>query len=69
VYHQAGRAGVRDSVAEPREYHEVNVDGTLNILDAARMSDVERVVMASSSSVYGGHEEFIPFRKTTRRCP
>ena len=53
VYHQAGRAGVRDSVAEPRVYDEVNVDGTLNVLDAARANDVERVVMASSSSVYG----------------
>ena len=69
VYHQAGRAGVRDSVAEPREYHEVNVDGTLNILDAARMSDVERVVMASSSSVYGGHEEFIPFSEDDPTMP
>jgi UDP-glucose 4-epimerase len=53
VFHQAGRAGVRDSVAEPRIYDEVNADGTLNVLDAARESGVERVVVASSSSVYG----------------
>ena len=51
VYHQAARAGVRDSVAEPRVYNEVNVDGTLNILDAARETEIERVVVASSSSV------------------
>jgi UDP-glucose 4-epimerase len=69
VYHQAGRAGVRDSVAEPRVYHEVNVDGTLNVLDAARDTDVERVVMASSSSVYGGREEFIPFSETDPTLP
>jgi UDP-glucose 4-epimerase len=60
VYHQAGRAGVRDSVAEPRVYDEVNVDGTLNLLDAARASDVERVVMASSSSVYG-KPQYLPY--------
>jgi UDP-glucose 4-epimerase len=60
VYHQGGRAGVRDSVDDPRVYDEVNVDGTLNILDAARASDVERVVMASSSSVYG-KPQYLPY--------
>lgn len=53
VYHQAARAGVRSSVEEPRLYNSVNVDGTLNVLDAARDNGVERVVVASSSSVYG----------------
>jgi UDP-glucose 4-epimerase len=60
VFHQAARAGVRDSVAEPRVYDEVNVDGTLNVLDAARATDVERIVMASSSSVYGV-PEYLPY--------
>jgi UDP-glucose 4-epimerase len=69
VYHQAGRAGVRDSVAEPRVYDEVNVDGTLNVLDAARKSDVERIVMASSSSVYGGREEYLPFSESDPALP
>lgn len=69
VYHQAARAGVRDSVAEPRVYNEVNVDGTLNILDAARDDDVERVVVASSSSVYGGGEEYLPFSETDPTLP
>ena len=53
VFHQAAQAGVRRSVEEPRRYTEVNVDGTLNVLGAAREHDVERVVCASSSSVYG----------------
>jgi len=53
VYHQGGVAGVRPSVDRPREYDAVNVDGTLNVLDAARNTDVERIVYASSSSVYG----------------
>ena len=68
VFHQAGRAGVRDSVAEPRVYDEVNVDGTLNILDAARATDVERVVMASSSSVYGV-PEYLPYDEVHPTTP
>ena len=69
VFHQAARAGVRDSVAEPRVYDEVNVDGTLNILDAARETDLERVVVASSSSVYGGNGEYVPFEETDPTLP
>ena len=69
VFHQAGRAGVRDSVAEPRVYNEVNVDGTLNILDAARNTEIERIVMASSSSVYGGRQEYLPFSETDPTLP
>ena len=69
VYHQAAKAGVRPSVEAPREYNEVNVDGTLNVLDAARASDVERVIVASSSSVYGGREEYIPFAETDPTLP
>ena len=64
VFHQAARAGVRDSVAEPRVYNEVNVDGTLNILDTARETELERVLVASSSSVYGGRGEYVPFEET-----
>ena len=69
VYHQAARAGVRDSVAEPRTYDEVNVDGTLNVLDAARAHDINRVVLASSSSVYGGGEDYLPFAETDPTTP
>ncbi|MFU8867599.1 SDR family oxidoreductase [Natronococcus sp.] len=53
VYHQAAQAGVRTSVEDPRKPNSINVDGTLNVLDAARETDLERVVLASSSSVYG----------------
>jgi UDP-glucose 4-epimerase len=60
VYHQAAQAGVRTSIDNPNKAHEVNVDGTLNILNAARDADVERVVVASSSSVYG-ETEYLPF--------
>ncbi len=60
VYHQAAQAGVRGSVEDPRKYDDVNVDGTLNVLDAARGGDVDRVVLASSSSVYG-KPRYLPY--------
>lgn len=69
VYHQAGKAGVRSSIDAPREYHTVNTDGTLNLLDAARDTDLKRFVMASSSSVYGGREEYLPFSETDPTLP
>ena len=60
VFHQAAQAGVRTSVENPRKPNEINVDGTLNVLDAARDSATERVVLASSSSVYG-KPEYLPY--------
>lgn len=60
VFHQAANAGVRQSVQNPRQYDEVNVDGTLNILDAARNSEIKRIVLASSSSVYG-KPQYLPY--------
>ena len=60
IFHQAAQAGVRVSVENPRKAHRINVDGTLNVLDAAREADVRRVVHASSSSVYG-KPEYLPY--------
>ncbi len=56
VFHQAALASVPRSVAEPRLFNQVNVDGTLNVLEAARAAKAERVVFASSSSAYGDSE-------------
>lgn len=53
VLHQAALPSVPRSVADPRTTNEVNVTGTLNVLLAARDAGVQRVVAASSSSVYG----------------
>lgn len=53
VVHLAAKADTRGSVAHPREYVEVNVDGTLNILECARKSGVKKFLFVSSSSVYG----------------
>ncbi len=60
VFHNAAQAGVRVSVDEPRRVNEVNAGGTLAVLEAARRSDVERVVCAGSSSVYG-RPEYLPY--------
>jgi UDP-glucose 4-epimerase len=68
VYHQAAQAGVRSSVDEPRTVDEINVDGTLNVLDAARAVDVDRVVVASSSSVYGV-PEYLPYDESHPTMP
>ncbi len=53
VLHLAARASVPRSVADPLETNRINVDGTLNVLVAARDAKVRRVVFAGSSSVYG----------------
>ncbi|MCA9293120.1 MAG: GDP-mannose 4,6-dehydratase [Phycisphaerales bacterium] len=61
VIHLAARAGVRPSIAQPGLYAEVNVTGTVNLLEAARKTkSVDRFVMASSSSVYGNRSQ-VPF--------
>lgn len=62
VIHLAARAGVRPSIKDPVLYHDVNINGTLNILKCARSTCAENVVFASSSSVYGGCTN-IPFRE------
>jgi UDP-glucuronate 4-epimerase len=53
IVHLAARAGVRPSIAHPQLYYDTNVSGTLHLLEAARMTGVQRFVFASSSSVYG----------------
>ncbi|MEX0776803.1 MAG: NAD-dependent epimerase/dehydratase family protein [Phycisphaeraceae bacterium] len=53
VFHQAALGSVPKSVAEPQRFTEVNVTGTLNVLEAARAARVERVMFAASSSAYG----------------
>lgn len=53
IVHLAARAGVRPSIEQPRLYQEVNVAGTQNLLEFARLRDIRQFVFASSSSVYG----------------
>lgn len=63
IYHIAALAGVRPSIENPARYTRVNLDGTVNILDAARHVGCRNVVFASSSSVYGNNTK-VPFAET-----
>lgn len=60
VIHEAAQAGVRISVENPFKPNNINVVGTLNVLQASIDSNVKRVINASSSSVYG-KVEYLPF--------
>ena len=53
VIHLAARAGVRPSIEQPRLYEQVNVAGTVNLLELCREFQVSRLIFGSSSSVYG----------------
>ena len=53
IAHLAARAGVRPSIHQPQLYYDTNVGGTLHLLEAARLAGIERMIFASSSSVYG----------------
>ncbi|MEW5925362.1 MAG: NAD-dependent epimerase/dehydratase family protein, partial [Candidatus Zixiibacteriota bacterium] len=57
VLHQAALPSVPRSVKNPLTSNSVNIDGTLNLLEAAKQAGVKRFVMASSSSVYGDTPE------------
>ena len=66
IFHQAAIPSVPKSMAEPQLTNSVNVEGTLNLLMAARDAGVKRVVYAASSSAYGEsealpkHEDMVP---------
>ena len=58
ILHQAGLRSVPQSLSKPEDYNHVNIDGTLYLLQAASKNKVKRMVMASSSSVYGDTTQF-----------
>ena len=62
IFNLAARAGVRQSLENPWVYIETNATGTLNILELARKHDIKKIVTASTSSLYGKHNER-PFRE------
>ena len=68
IFHQGALPSVPRSVKDPLTTNEVNVAGTLNVLDASRDAGVKRVVFASSSSVYGANPE-IPKREEMLPMP
>jgi UDP-glucuronate 4-epimerase len=63
VIHLAARAGVRPSVLNPALYFDVNLTGTLSLLEVMRIHNVTKMIMASSSSIYGNNEK-IPFSES-----
>jgi len=63
IIHLAAKAGVRPSIKDPASYYDVNVNGTLNMLEAMRKNKIGRMLFASSSSVYGNNKK-IPFAES-----
>src|SRR3990170_1079133 len=61
VINLAARAGVRQSVENPWVYIETNVIGTLNLLELCREFDIQKLVLASTSSLYGQNNP-LPYR-------
>ncbi|WP_420583767.1 GDP-mannose 4,6-dehydratase [Ruegeria sp.] len=65
IIHLAAQAGVRYSLEDPRSYVQSNVVGTFNIMELARTHEVEHLLMASTSSIYGANED-MPFAETDK---
>ena len=63
VAHLAAMPGVRASVQQARLYMDVNLTGTMNLLEAGKRAEIEQFVLASTSSVYG-KTEILPFVET-----
>lgn len=65
IMHLAAMAGVRPSIQNPALYYDVNITGTVNLLDKCREYSIKQFVFASSSSVYGNNEK-VPFAESDR---
>ena len=63
VAHLAARAGVRDSLLDPLSYQATNVNGTINVLDACVAHNINNIVLASTSSLYGSRND-VPFAES-----
>ena len=62
VYHHAALVSVAESMAKPQETHKINLMGTSNVLEAARLCGVKKVLLASSSAVYGNGRK-MPYKE------
>jgi UDP-glucuronate 4-epimerase len=60
IVHLAAKAGVRPSIVQPLVYSDVNINGTMVLLELAREHKIGKFIFASSSSVYGNNEK-VPF--------
>jgi len=64
VFHEAALISVAESMEKPQETAEINVQGTINVLEAAKACGVKRLVFASSAAVYGTRPE-LPYTENT----
>ncbi len=60
LIHLAAMAGVRPSIEDPVLYNDINLIGTMNLLEACRKNNIKKLIFASSSSVYGNNKK-VPF--------
>lgn len=65
IVHLAAQAGVRYSLENPRSYIDSNIIGSFNIIELSRMLNIEHLLMASTSSVYGANED-MPFTENEK---
>jgi UDP-glucuronate 4-epimerase len=63
VIHLAAKAGVRPSIENINDYYDVNINGTLNLLECMKMNNVKDMIFASSSSIYGDNKK-VPFSES-----
>lgn len=68
IFHEAAFVSNPQSILDPKTCYDINVNGTENLLEAARKADVKRIVLASSSAVYG-NTDVIPVSENTQLSP
>lgn len=68
IFHLAALPRIQRSISNPMETNEVNVQGTLNVLESARLNKVKKVIFASSSSVYGD-QNTLPLKESMKPNP
>lgn len=57
IFHEAALVSVVDSIERPQENHDINITGTMNVLEAARTQGCKRIAFASSAAIYGNNPE------------
>lgn len=68
VFHEAAFVGALESIEKPLLVNDVNVNGTLNLLEASLRADVKRFILASSAAVYG-EPKTVPTKEDSIKCP